>query len=228
MYFGLKSEPSILKRLMQQVLLILNPDSGCNFVSAYIYRWSPDLFNYIESTFGSFVSCYGIDKRSGSQDQSLQMSINQKGGTLPWLCDNSLRAPTKWQFDYISQGVSTTKNLWKLKRFLGLASYYRRFVPQFTKVAQTIYCLTHIRMLVLVGQKTADSLGQAQETAWMREKVCTPIPKQTLWYSKTGITSLISKSTKHCLLIWYWMYNWPFCGIVLKDHYMFAALLNNG
>ena len=37
---------------------------------------------------------------------------------------------------------SPPKNVWELRRFLSLTSYYRQFVHQFAKVAEPLHCLT--------------------------------------------------------------------------------------
>ena len=49
--------------------------------------------------------------------------------------------PTNWHVKAVEEFPVPT-SLKELCQFMGLASYYRRFIPQFAKVAHPQHCLT--------------------------------------------------------------------------------------
>ena len=141
MPFGLTNAPSVFQRLIQQVLMGLNPDSGPSFVTAYI----DDILVFSDT---------------------LDDHLNHLRLVLERLKEVNLKLkPTKCRFarkevEYLGHVltpdglkpnptlVSAVREfpvptcLKELRRFLGLASYYRRFIPRFASIAQPLHCLT--------------------------------------------------------------------------------------
>lgn len=133
MPFGLTNAPSVFQRLMQQVLRDLDPKDGPSFVSAYL----DDILVY---------------------SSSLQEHLNHLRQVMNRLREVGLKLkPTKCQFArnevaYLGHVITPAglqpnsslvesvlefpvpRSIQELRRFLGLASYYRRFIPCFAKI----------------------------------------------------------------------------------------------
>ena len=141
MPFGLTNAPSVFQRLMQKVLAGLNPENGPDFVAVYI----DDILVF---------SC------------TLEEHLEHLQLVIEWLEEAKLKLkPVKCQFirkevDYLGhvltpEGLKVNARLveavtnfpkpqgvTEVRRFLGLASYYLRFVPQFSKITQPLHALT--------------------------------------------------------------------------------------
>ena len=141
MPFGLKNAPSVFQRLMQQVLAGVNPDQGPNFVAAYI----DDLLVFSSSLQTHLDHLYHVMKRirevglkvNPSKCQFIRQEVEYLGHVIT---PEGLR-PNDKLIKAVKE-YTLPKNVQELKRFLGLASYYRRFVHQFSRVAQPLHRLT--------------------------------------------------------------------------------------
>ena len=142
MPFGLTNAPSVFQRLMQRVLMNLNPDQGPDFVSVYI----DDIL---------------VFSRTLSEHTEHLKKVLQR------LIDVGLKLkPTKCRFirqevDFLGhvitpQGLKTSQHhiaavtefpvpqsVTEVRQFMGLTSYYRRFVKSFAQIAQPLHALTH-------------------------------------------------------------------------------------
>ena len=141
MPFGLTNAPSVFQRLMQQVLRDLNPEDGPDFVSVYI----DDVLIFSRN----------LDEHL----QHLQLVINrlQNAGLKlkPSKC-HFMRKEVEYLGHLVTpQGLKTNprlisavkefpapQNPRETRQFLGLCSYYRRFIPSFSKIAQPLHTLT--------------------------------------------------------------------------------------
>ena len=141
MPFGLKNAPSVFQRLMQQVLTGVNPENGPSFVVAYI----DDLLVFSSSLEAHLNHLSCVMKRirevglkvNPSKCQFIRKEVEYLGHVIT---PEGLRPNDKLVGavkDYLP-----LKNVQELKRFLGLASYYRRFVHQFSKVAHSLHRFT--------------------------------------------------------------------------------------
>ena len=138
MPFGLKNAPSVFQRLMQQVLSGVNPDDGPSFVTAYI----DDLLVFSSSLQEYLKHLYRIIRRlrevglkiNPAKCQFIRKEVQYLGHVITpeGLC------PNKRLVEAV-QNYTVPSNVQELKRFMGLASYYRRFVPQFAKIANPLH-----------------------------------------------------------------------------------------
>ena len=141
MPFGLKNAPAVFQRLMQKVLMDLNPEEGPPFVSVYLddlLVFSRTFEEHLEH-IRLVIECL---KRAGlklnpSKCHFICMLVKYLGhlitpnGILP---DPDRIAAVK---DYpIPCCVKD------VRQFAGMASYYRRFIRNFAKVAQPLHALT--------------------------------------------------------------------------------------
>ena len=141
MPFGLCNASAVFQRLMQQVVQALNPPEGPDPVSVYI----DDVLVF---------------------SRTLEEHLDHLRMVLQRIQDVGLKLkPTKCHFarkevEYLghvitADGVSPSpklvvavkefpnpKNVKEVRRFLGMASYYRKFIPQFAKVAEALHHLT--------------------------------------------------------------------------------------
>ena len=141
MPFGLTNAPGVFQRLMQQVLMGLNPENSPDFVSVYI----DDILVFSKTLEEHLQHLEIVLKRV------IEVGLKLK--------------PVKCQFfrqevEYLSHmitplGLKTSNrhvaavdqfpipaNLREVRRFLGMASYYRRFIPSFAKIAHPLHALT--------------------------------------------------------------------------------------
>jgi len=126
---------------MQQVFQGLNPDGGPDFVSVYI----------------DDVLVFSRTLEEHWQHLDLVMEQLKRAGLKlqPAKC-HFIRTEVEYLGHIISpEGLKTNSNLVtavrefpipkdlkELRRFLGLSSYYRRFIPQFAQLAQPLHNLT--------------------------------------------------------------------------------------
>ena len=141
MPFSLKNAASVFQRLMQQVLAGVNPESGPNFVAAYI----DDLLVFSSSLQAHLEHLNHVMKRirevglkvNLSKCQFIRNEVEYLGHVIT---PEGLRPNEK--LIMAVKDYTLLKNVQELKRFLGLASYYRRFIHQFSRVAQPLHRLT--------------------------------------------------------------------------------------
>ena len=141
MPFGLKNAPSVFQRLMQQVLSGVNPENGPSFVAAYIddlLIFSVSLQEHLDHLRKVIHRLREVGlKVNPGKCQFTRREVEYLGhiitpeGLKP---NNKLVEAVR---DY-----SPPKTVQQLRRFLGLASYYRRFVNQFAKVVEPLHRLT--------------------------------------------------------------------------------------
>ena len=141
MPFGLTNAPAVFQRLMQRVLAGLNPEAGPDFVAVYI----DDVL-----VFSRTIEEHLIHLRATIQ------RIEGAGLKLkPSKCHFARREVEYLGHLVTPEGLKTNQKLVEaitlfptptdvngVRRFLGMASYYRRFVDRFTKIAAPLRELT--------------------------------------------------------------------------------------
>ena len=141
MPFGLTNAPSVFQRLMQRVLAGLNPIDGPSFVSVYI----DDVLVYSRTMEEHLVHLRNVLERLQKAGLKLkpnkchfvQKEVEYLGHLLTphGLSTNSRLVTAVKEFP-------VPLNVKETRRFLGLSSFYRRFIPFFSRVAQPLHQLT--------------------------------------------------------------------------------------
>lgn len=141
MPFGLTNAPAAFQRLMQQILLPLNPSDDPEFVNVYIddvIVFSPTLeehLGHLQQVISTLL------------DAGLKLKPNkchfarEEVEYLGFLVTPGGLKPTNAHIKAVKE-FPIPSGLKELRQFLGLASYYRRFVPQFAKIANPLHNLT--------------------------------------------------------------------------------------
>jgi hypothetical protein len=141
MPFGLTNAPSVFQRLMQKVLAGLNPEGGPDFVVVYIddiLVFSRTLEEHLEHLRRVIERLEEAQlKLKLVKCQFIRKEVDYLGHVLTpeGLKVNSRLVEAVTNFPQ-------PQNVSEVCRFLGLASYYRRFVPQFSKIAQPLRAMT--------------------------------------------------------------------------------------
>ena len=141
MPFGLQNAPSVFQRLIQQVLSGVNPNDGPSFVTAYI----DDLLVFSSSLQEHLDYLYQVIHRlrevglkvNPAKCQFMRREVQYLGHMIT---PGGLH-PNKRLVEAV-RNYTAPNSVQELKRFLGLASYCRRFVPQFAKIANPLHHLT--------------------------------------------------------------------------------------
>ena len=141
MPFGLKNAPAVFQRLMQQVLAGLNPVEGLDFVVVYLddvlvfSETLQDHMSHLRAVLGRVTEA-GL-KLKPEKCHFVRQEVNYLGhvSTPEGLLPNPKLVDAVKDF-------AVPTNLPEIQQFLGLASYYRRFVPKFAQIARPLCLLT--------------------------------------------------------------------------------------
>ena len=138
MPFGLTNAPGVFQRLMQRVLADLNPPDGPEFVSVYlddILVFSRSLEEHLRRVIHKLEAA-GL-KLKPSKCHFAKMELEYLGHVIT---REGLKTNPKL-VEAVSQ-FPTPRNIHSVRQFLGLASYYRRFVRGFARIASPLHYLT--------------------------------------------------------------------------------------
>ena len=141
MPFGLTNAPAVFQRLMQKVLLDLNPKNGVDFVTVYIddiLVYSKTLeqhLDHLKAVMDRLIQT-GL-KLKPSKCLFVQNEVNYLGHVIT---PKGLKA-SDWHVTAV-RDFPVPSNVKEVKQFLGLSSFYRKFVPSFAKLAQPLHSLT--------------------------------------------------------------------------------------
>lgn len=140
MPFGLMNAPATFQRMMQKLLTGLNPADGPDFVSVYVNDvliFSETLEEHIKHL--QLV----LDKLKGAglKLKPAKCSFVREGvDYLGHVITSKGLSPNPARIAAV-QSFLTPTNIKELWQFLGLASYNRRFIPAFARVAAPLHAL---------------------------------------------------------------------------------------
>ena len=141
MPFGLKNAPAVFQRLMQLVLRGLNPDDGPAFVSVYI----DDVLIFSETLEDHVAHLKQVLGRLREANLKLKPEkchfICQQVEYLGHILTPEGLKPNPAQVSAV-RDFPVPNTVSEVRQFMGLASYYRRFVKGFAKIAQPLHALT--------------------------------------------------------------------------------------
>ena len=141
MPFGLRNAPAVFQRLMQRVLAGLNPEDGVPFNSVYI----DDILVFSETFEDHLVHLKAVIERISAAGLKLKPSkckfIRQTVEFLGHVLTPMGIRPNPDRVGAV-QNFPRPKSVREVRQFLGLASYYRRFVKGFATLAQPLHSLT--------------------------------------------------------------------------------------
>ena len=141
MPFGLKNAPATFQRLMQQVLMRLNPADGTPFVSVYI----DDIMIFSRTQEDHIRHLELVLKRLAEVNLKLKPEkcsfFRQEVEYLGYRITSSGLQTSQCRVEAVKNFPQPT-DVKGVRRFLSLVSYYRHFVRSFTKLAQPLHALT--------------------------------------------------------------------------------------
>ena len=141
MPFGLTNAPAVFQRLMQRLLTGLNPPSGPDFVAVYIddlLVFSPTLEEHLEHLKAVIQRVSEAQlKFKPSKCSFVRQEVEYLGHvvTLHGLKPNDALVTAITQFP-------RPTDLNGVRRFIELASYYRRFIKNFSRISEPLRELT--------------------------------------------------------------------------------------
>ena len=141
MPFGLTNAPAVFQRLMQKVLMDLNPKDGADFVSVYIddilvySRTLEEHLDHLKIVMDRLIQA-GL-KLKPSKCLFVRSEVNYLGHVIT---PRGLKASSQ-QVTAV-RDFPAPRNIKEVRQFLGLSSFYRKFVPSFAKLAKPLHALT--------------------------------------------------------------------------------------
>ena len=167
MPFGLTNAPAVFQRLMQKVLMGLNPVDGSHFVSVYIddvLIYSRTLKEHLEhlKTVIQRIEGAGL-KLKTSKCCFVREEVEYLGHILT---PDGLK--TNPRIVEAIKAYPQPQNVKEVRQFIGLSSYYQRFIEIFAAVAQPLTALTRNNVTfkwTTECQESFDRLKQCLTTA---------------------------------------------------------------
>ena len=153
MPFGLTNAPAVFQCLMQQVLGDLNPEEGPDFVSVYIddipifSRTLEEQLEHIRVVLERLVAA-GL-KLKPKKCYFLQQEVEYLGHVIT----TSGLQPNRKQVSAVS-GFPVPDTVTQVRQFVGLASFYHRFISHFAKMALPLHNLLR-KEVEFSGQRSA-------------------------------------------------------------------------
>ena len=192
MPFGLTNAPAVFQRLMQTVLMGLNPVEGKQFVSVYIddvLVFSQSLDEHLEHLrlVIQKIQDAGL-KLKPAKCQFVREEVEYLGHVLT---PSGLKTNSKLVESVVN--YPRPQNSKEVKQFLGLSSYYRRFIRKFAAIAQPLTALTRNGVVFEWTedcQAAFDSLKQSLTTAPV---LCYPAFDLPFVLSVKGIGAILSQ-----------------------------------
>ena len=135
MPFGLTNAPAVFQRLMQQVISKLNSDSESEFVSVYIDDILEDHLLHLERVIQRIIEV-GL-KLKPTKCRFVQRELEYLGHIVS---RDGLKPNPRLVIAVKEFPEPTTAQ--ETGRFLGLCSYYRKFIPHFATIANPLHHLT--------------------------------------------------------------------------------------
>ena len=140
MPFGLTNVPAVFQRLMQKVLSDLKIDDGRDFAEVYI----DDVLIFSETLAEHLQHIRLVLERLKKAGLKLKPAkchfLRESVEYLGHLITQGLKPNPKQAKAVIEFPVP--ESMTNVRQFLGLTSYYRRFIAQFAKVAAPLHALT--------------------------------------------------------------------------------------
>jgi len=141
MPFGLMNAPAVFQRLMQQVLMGLNPTSGPDHIAVYL----DDILVFSKNLDDHKIHLQALFQRL----EEVGLKLNPKKCSfacqtvtyLGHIISAEGLKPNPGRVDAVRL-FSAPTDLSTLQQFLGLASFYRKFVPNFAHIASPLHELT--------------------------------------------------------------------------------------
>ena len=141
MPFGLTNSPAVFQRLMQGVVSPLNADTGPDFVSVYlddILVFSPTLEQHLSHLRAVILRLEEVRlKLKPTKCKFAKQELEYLGHIVSrdGLKTNPKLVAAVWEFP-------APQTVHDVRRFLGLASYYRRLIARFSRIARPLHQLT--------------------------------------------------------------------------------------
>ena len=162
MPFGLTNAPAVFQRLMQQIVVPLNPSAGPDFVSVYL----DDILVFSRTLKEHMVHLKTVVEKLAENGLKLKPAkcqfaqrellylghvVSREGlKTNPRVIDAVRRFPVP-------------KSVQETRRFLGLSSYYRKFIPNFARIARPLHQLTCRNAHFVWSQECQQAFGELQQ-----------------------------------------------------------------
>ena len=162
MPFGLCNDPAVFQRLMQCVLMGFNPAEGPDFVSVYI----DDVLVFSRTLKEHLEHLRLVITRLAEANLKLKpIKCRFVCKEVEYLGHLITPSGLKFNPQLVSavQEFQTPRDIRELRRFLGQAPCYRKFIPRFAKVAEPLHRLTRKEAEFLWSQDCQyafDSLNQ--------------------------------------------------------------------
>ena len=141
MRFGLTNAPAVFQRLMQQVVTPLNPRAGPDFVSVYIddiLVFSSNMEKHLEHLRIVIEKLAEVGlKLKPSKCRFAQKELEYLGHVVSR--DGLKTSPRLVE---AVQCFPVPRSVKSVRSFLGLTSYYRKFILNFAKIARPLHRLT--------------------------------------------------------------------------------------
>ena len=136
MPFSLTGAPSSFQRLMDSVF------HGLPFVTTYVYWWCTDSLLIRDTTHRTLTNSFSASFGSRTYSAGKKMPNWNNTSKLLRTCIYRSRYAARFQKVSSVQEWPTPTDLTTLQQFIGLVSYYRRYIKNFAEIVSPLQNLT--------------------------------------------------------------------------------------